>query len=148
MTHVSPWQGFSLHRLMTHLLTWHLAPVVKSLHCAAFSSWSSGWHYPPILGPGGRETKPSRVSCLRKEQARYKLLAVILWRPRHSDNGTPTFGSCAFLKLWLVIWVSLVTLTFTLTQIAKVIREGDAHITRVLGFGNGDGLNAGMPISL
>ena len=33
----------------------------------------------------------------------------------------------------LVIWVSPVTLT--LTQIAKVIWEGDAHITRVLGIG-------------
>ena len=35
MTDVSPSQGFSLDRYMTHLLTWHLAPVVKSLHCAA-----------------------------------------------------------------------------------------------------------------
>ena len=32
----------------------------------------------------------------------------------------------------LVIWASL---TLTLTQIAKVIWEGDAHITRVLGMG-------------
>ena len=35
----------------------------------------------------------------------------------------------------LVIWASPVTLTLTLTQIAKVIREGDAHITRILGMG-------------
>ena len=36
---------------------------------------------------------------------------------------------------WSVIWASLVTLSLTLTQIAKVIWEGDVHITRVLGIG-------------
>ena len=36
---------------------------------------------------------------------------------------------------WSVIWASLVTLSITLTQIAKVIWEGDVHITRVLGIG-------------
>ena len=35
----------------------------------------------------------------------------------------------------LVIWASPATLTLTLTQIAKVIWEGDTHITRVLGMG-------------
>ena len=43
MTHVSPSQGFSLHHFMTHLLNWHLVPVVKSLHCAAH--WVN--HHPP-----------------------------------------------------------------------------------------------------
>ena len=32
-----------------------------------------------------------------------------------------------------MIWTSSVTLTLTLTQIAKAIGEGDAHIARVLG---------------
>ena len=35
----------------------------------------------------------------------------------------------------LVIWASPVTLTRTLSQIAKVIAEGEAHIIRVLGMG-------------
>ena len=34
-----------------------------------------------------------------------------------------------------VIWASPVTLILILTQIAKVIWEGDAHITRVFGVG-------------
>ena len=29
-------------------------------------------------GGGGRETKPSKVSCLRKEHDRYEVLAMIL----------------------------------------------------------------------
>ena len=33
----------------------------------------------------------------------------------------------------LVIWASPVTLTLTLTQVAKVIWKGDARITRILG---------------
>ena len=94
MTHVSPSQGFSLHRYMTHLLIWHLAPVVKSLHCAAH--WLNHhpadqcygeqlpYHLVPVVGvihlswASGRETKPSKVSCLRKEHDRYELLAIIL----------------------------------------------------------------------
>ena len=40
----------------------------------------------------------------------------------------------------LVIWASSVTLSLTLTQIAKTIWEEDTHINRVLG--------KGMPISL
>ena len=35
----------------------------------------------------------------------------------------------------LVIWASLLTLILTLTQIAKVVWEGDALMTRVLGMG-------------
>ena len=51
----------------------------------------------------------------------------------HSDIGIP-------ISKTLVIWASHVTLTptltLTLTQIAKVIREGDVHITtRGLGMG-------------
>ena len=49
----------------------------------------------------------------------------------YSNMGIPIFKTP-------VIWASYVTLT--LTQIAKVIWEGDAHIPRVLGMG--------MPISL
>ena len=36
----------------------------------------------------------------------------------------------------LLIWASPVTLTLTVTQIAKVIWEGDTHITRVWGMGS------------
>ena len=43
----------------------------------------------------------------------------------------------------LVIWV----IPLTLTQIAKVVWEGDAYIASVFN-GNGDAQNAGMPISL
>ena len=52
----------------------------------------------------------------------------------HSDMGIPAIWASPFPKP-LVIWASPVTLT--LTQIAKVTWEGDAHITRVLGI-NGD----------
>ena len=57
-----------------------------------------------------------------------------------SDVGIPAFWVSPFpkpntkkpsVKSPLVIWAYLVSLT--LTQIAKVIWEGDAHITRVLG---------------
>ena len=95
MTHVSPSQGFSLHHFTTHL-TWHLATVVKSLHCAThwlnhhpadqyygeklayviiLIQWLALSTYPEA---SGRETKPSKVSCLRKEHNRYELLAIIL----------------------------------------------------------------------
>ena len=50
-----------------------------------------------------------------------------LLRRCHSDMSV-------LIAKTLVIWASL-TLTLTLTQIAKVIWEGDAHITRVLGMG-------------
>ena len=50
-----------------------------------------------------------------------------LLRRCHSDMSV-------LIPKTLVIWASL-TLTLTLTQIAKVIWEGDAHITRVLGMG-------------
>ena len=55
--------------------------------------------------------------------------------------GYPRVLSIPIPKI-LAIWASpgTLTLTLTLTQIAKVIWEGDAHITRVLGMG--------MPISL
>ena len=96
MTHVSPSQGFSLHHFTTHLLTWHLARVVKSRDCAAhwlnhrtadqyygeqlpyviiLIQWLALSTYP---GASGRETKPSTVSCLRKEHDRFELLAIIL----------------------------------------------------------------------
>ena len=96
MTHVSPSQGFSLHHFMTHLLTCHLATVVKSLHCAthwlnhhpADQYYGEKLPYVIILiqwlglstypGASGKETKPSKVSCLRKEHNRYELLAIIL----------------------------------------------------------------------
>ena len=39
------------------------------------------------------------------------------------------------IRQTLVMWVSPVTQTLTLTQIAEVIWEGNAHITRVLGMG-------------
>ena len=48
-----------------------------------------------------------------------------LLRRCHSDMSV-------LIAKTLVIWASL---TLTLTQIAKVIWEGDAHITRVLGMG-------------
>ena len=50
----------------------------------------------------------------------------------HSDIGIPAFWTSPFPKP-SVIWASPVTLTLTLTQIAKVTWEGDAHMTRVLG---------------
>ena len=53
--------------------------------------------------------------------------------------GHPRFLSIPIPET-LLIWTSPVTLTLTLTQIAKVIWEGNTHITRVLGMG--------MPMSL
>ena len=46
---------------------------------------------------------------------------------------SPLIWASPFPKPWLVIFASTVTLT--VTQIARVIWEGDAHITRVLGMG-------------
>ena len=63
-----------------------------------------------------------------REKKRRELLSFFSRLP-HQDPcsfGVPILKS-------LGIWVSPVTLT--LTQIAKVIWEGDAHITRVLGMG-------------
>ena len=47
----------------------------------------------------------------------------------HCDMGVPAVWASPFPKP-LVIWTSPVTLT--LSQIAKLIKEGDAHISRVL----------------
>ena len=65
-------------------------------------------------------------------------LLLILTRKVKGSAVTVIWASPRFghpLPKTLVIWGSTVTLTLTLTQIAKVIREGDAHITRVLGRG-------------
>ena len=48
----------------------------------------------------------------------------------HCDMGVAAFWASPFPKP-LMIWASPVTLT--LSQIAKLIKEGDAHIPRVLG---------------
>ena len=47
----------------------------------------------------------------------------------HCDRGVPAVWASPFPKP-LVIWTSPVTLT--LSQIAKLMKEGDAHISRVL----------------
>ena len=56
-----------------------------------------------------------------------------------SANGVTVIWASRVLGIpipkTLVIWVSPVALTLTLTQIAKVISEGDVLITRVLGMG-------------
>ena len=63
----------------------------------------------------------------------------------YSDiNGHPRVLGIPIPKT-LMIWAS--PLTLTLTQNAKVILEGDAHITRVLGMGMPK-TDARMPISL
>ena len=84
MTHVSPSQGFSLHHFMTHLLNWHLAPVVKSLHCAAhwlnhhpadqYYGEQLPSHLDPVVGVihlswGLEEERQSRVKFLVLEKS-------------------------------------------------------------------------------
>ena len=91
---------------------------------------------------------------------RYSMSTYPIWtlhfRDRHGAaslrhrNRAATNRSCVWTKAILIrydfrggpkaIWcysnmASPVTLPLTLTQIAKVIWEGDAHITRVLGMG-------------
>ena len=85
----------------------------------------------------------------KEEQHKHKLPKAnvhsdIIWKGTAGNSelvialpqwyGYPRVLSIPILKT-LVIWISSVTLTLTLTQIAKVVQEGDAHITRVLGMG-------------
>ena len=103
-----------------------------------------------MLVPPGFEPAASLLACSRRSgSARFFFFCSWIFLPR-STIWTPGTGSLPLgrpVSQWyghlrvlgipipktLVIWASPVTLT--LTQIAKVIWEVDAHITRVLGMG-------------
>ena len=72
-------------------------------------------------------------SRLRDSRVRESEKALPQWYGHHRVLGIPTPET-------LVIWASPVTQILSLTQIAKVIWEGDDHISMFLGMA--------MPISL
>ena len=103
-----------------------------------------------MLVPPGFEPAASLLACSRRSgSARFFFFSFVNFSSAlyylNAWNRLPPAWQTSVTVIWasrvlgipipktLVIWASPVTLT--LTQIAKVIWEVDAHITRVLGMG-------------